>query len=110
MKGSNKETPSGILLDALIKYDYRGFQHHEVSDLNLSGVFIMAKDGTLSRLDTHTPVEVALKMHTSGKTKVHVFRAHVTHADRNGAQVEFSDADIDAYSALLHLGNNHKGG
>ena len=105
MKHPDKETPSGILLDALIKYDYRGFQHHEIRDLNLSGVFIMAKDGTLSRLSTHTPVDVALKMHTSGKTKVHVFRAHVTHADRSGAQVKFSDADIDAYSALLHLEN-----
>jgi hypothetical protein len=68
----------------------------------------MARDGTLSRLGANTPVEVALKMHTSGKTKVHIFKAHVTRADRSGAQVEFSDADIDAYSALLHLAISHK--
>jgi hypothetical protein len=93
-----------VLLDSMVKFDYRGFQHHEVKDVSMSGIFIIAKDGTLTKLAAHTPVEVALKLRTNGKTKTHLFKAQVTRVNREGAQLEFSDADVDAYGALLHLG------
>ena len=93
-----------ILLDSMVKFDYRGFQRHDVKDISMSGIFVIAKDGTLTKLSTHSLVEVALKLRTNGQTKTHLFKAHVTRVNREGAQLEFSDADVDAYSALLHLG------
>lgn len=93
-----------VLLDSMVKFDYRGFQHHDVKDISMSGIFVIARDGTLTKLTAHSPVEVALKMRTNGQIKTHLFKAHVTRVSREGAQLEFSDADVDAYSALLHLG------
>lgn len=94
---------SASLLDALLKYDERGFRSHEIRDLSMNGVFVLARDGTLSRLPKYAPVELALKMRTDGKTKTHLFRAEVSAVGHNGASLVFKDADIDAYSALLHL-------
>lgn len=93
-----------ILLDSMVKFDQRGFRHHDVKDVNMSGVFVVAKDGMLSKLSTHMPVEVALKMRTNGVTKIHIFKAEVTRVSRDGAQLQFNHGDVDAYSALLHLG------
>ncbi len=93
-----------ILLDSMVKFDQRGFQHHDVKDVSMSGVFVMAKDGKLSALSAKMPVEVALKMRTNGITKIHLFKAEVTRVTRDGAQLQFNHADVDAYSALLHLG------
>ena len=102
MKGEKRNDK--VLLDSMVKFDYRGFQHHDVKDISMSGIFVIAKDGTLTKLSTHSPVEVALKLRTNGQTKTHLFKAYVTRVNREGAQLEFSDADVDAYSALLHLG------
>jgi hypothetical protein len=93
-----------VLLDSMVKFDYRGFQHHDVKNISMSGIFVVAKDGTLTKLPANSMVEVALKMRTNGQVKTHLFKAHVTRVNREGAQLEFSDADVDAYSALLHLG------
>lgn len=93
-----------ILLDSMVKFDQRGFQHHDVKDVSMSGVFVISKDGKLAALSAKMPVEVALKMRTNGITKIHLFKAEVTRVTRDGAQLQFNHADVDAYSALLHLG------
>ncbi len=94
---------SNSLLDAMLKYDERGFQSHAIKDISMNGVFVLARDGTLSRLRKNTPVELALRMRANGKTKTHVFQALVSAVGHDGASLTFKDADVDAYSALLHL-------
>ncbi len=94
---------STALLDAMLKCDERGFRSHDIKNISMNGVFVLARDGTLSRLRKNTPVELALKMRANGKTKIHLFKAEVTAVDHNGAALVFRDADVDAYSALLHL-------
>jgi hypothetical protein len=106
MKASDTQKPARekIILESLVKFDKRGFQHHDIKNVSMSGVFVLANDGTLTKLTANSPVEVALKMRTNGTTKTHVFKARVTSVNSEGAQLSFSDADVDAYSALLHLG------
>lgn len=97
----NEDTPK--LVDAQIRCDHRGFQHCEVRDLDMHGVLVLGRDGTLTRLTKDTPVDVALKLNIGGKTRTHKLRARVESRGRDGTSLVFTDADIDTYSALLHL-------
>jgi hypothetical protein len=91
------------LVDAQVRCDHRGFQHCEVRDLDMHGVLILGRDGTLTRLAKDSPVDVALKLNTGGKTRTHKLRARIEGKGRDGTSLVFTDADIDTYSALLHL-------
>jgi hypothetical protein len=91
------------LLDTLIRCDYRDFQHCDVRDLDMHGVLVLGRDGTLTRLPKDAPVDIALKLQTNGKTRTHVLRARIEGKSRDGTSLVFTDADIDTYSALLHL-------
>jgi hypothetical protein len=101
MKHRHDDTPK--LVDAQVRCDHRGFQHCEVRDLDMHGVLVLGRDGTLTRLAKDTPVEVALKLNTGGKTRTHKLRARIETKGRDGIGLVFTDADIDTYSALLHL-------
>ena len=94
---------SALLLEAMLKCDGQTFRSHEVRDISMEGVFVLARDGTLSRLRRNSPVELALKMHANGKTSVHVLQAEIKQVTHDGAMLVFKDADISAYGALLHL-------
>lgn len=74
----------------------------------MHGVLVLGRDGTLTRLPKDTAVDVALKLNVDGKTRTHKLRARVETRGRDGTGLVFTDADIDTYSALLHL--NHNGG
>ena len=91
------------LVDTLIRCDYRDFQHCEVRDLDMHGVLVLGRDGSLTRLPKDSPVELALKLNTNGKTRTHVLHARIESKGRDGTSLVFTNADIDAYSALLHL-------
>lgn len=91
------------VLDAMMKFRGYGFRHCEIRDLTMQGVFVLSSDGTLTKLSKDEPVEIAIKLRTNGKVKTHLFRAQVTTVSRQGAGLSFHDADVDAYSALLHL-------
>jgi hypothetical protein len=97
----DEETPK--LVDAQVRCDYRGFQHCEVRDLDMHGVLVLGRDGTLTRLARDTPVDVALKLNIGGKTRTHKLHARIETKGRDGTGLVFTDADIDTYSALLHL-------
>ena len=94
------------LLETLIRCDYRDFQHCDVRDLDMHGVFVVGRDGSLTRLPKDAPVEVALKLNAQGKTRTHVLRARVESKGRDGIGLVFTGADVDTYSALLHLNLN----
>jgi hypothetical protein len=97
------ENDAPRLVDSLIRCDYRDFQHCEVRDLDMHGVLVLGRDGSLTRLPKDAPVEIALKLNTNGKTRTHVLQARVERKGRDGTNLVFTNADIDAYSALLHL-------
>jgi hypothetical protein len=97
------ENSAPRLLDTMIRCDYRDFQHCDVRDLDMHGVLVLGRDGTLTRLPKDTAVDIALKLHTNGKTRTHVLRARFEGKSRDGISLVFTGADIDAYSALLHL-------
>ena len=94
------------LVDTLVRCDYRDFQHCDVRDLDMHGVLVLGRDGTLTRLPKDAPVEVALKLNANGKTSTHVLRARVESKGPDGINLVFTSADIDTYSALLHLNLN----
>ncbi len=102
MTDQHREEPVQ-LLEAMLKYDERGFQNHDIKNISMKGVFVLARDGTLTSLRKSASVELALRMRANGKTKTHVFQAQVSSVGHDGATLTFNDADIDAYSALLHL-------
>lgn len=91
------------LVDAQIRCDHRGFQQCDVRDLDMHGVFVLGHDGTLTRLPKDARVDVALKLNAGGRTKTHLLRARIESKNRDGTSLVFTDADIDTYSALLHL-------
>lgn len=91
------------LIEAAIRCDQGGFQHCDVRDLNLHGVLVLGRDGTLTKLPRDAKVDVALKLNTQGQTKTHLLRARVDRKTRDGTGLVFTDADIDAFSALLYL-------
>ena len=91
------------LVDAQIRCDRRDFQQCDVRNLDMHGVLILGRDGSLTRLAKNTAVDIALKLHTNGKTRTHVLRARIESKDRDGTNLVFTDVDIDTYSALLHL-------
>src|SRR4030067_2646277 len=95
--------PPPRLVDTLVRCDYRDFQHCDGRDLDMDGVLVLGRDGTLTRLPKDAPVEVALKLNANGKTRTHVLRARVESKGRDGINLVFTSADIDTYSALLHL-------
>lgn len=103
-RSPENDTPR--LLDTLIRCDYRDFQHCDVRDLDMHGVIVIGRDGTLTRLPRDATVEVALKLNDHGKTRTHVLRARVERKDRDGVSLVFTGADIDTYSALLQLNQN----
>jgi len=98
---SENDTPR--LVDTLVRCDYRDFLHCDVRDLGMHGVLVLGRDGTLTRLPKDAPVEIALKLNANGKTRTHVLRARVESKGRDGINLVFTSADIDTYSALLHL-------
>lgn len=91
------------LVDTLIRVDHRDFQQCDVRDLNTHGVFVLGRDGSLTRLPKNTAVDIALKLHTNGMTRTHVLRARIDGKGRDGTNLVFTDVDIDTFSALLHL-------
>jgi hypothetical protein len=91
------------LVDTLIRCDYRDFQHCDVRDLDMHGVLVLGRDGTLTRLPKDAPVDVALKLNTNGQTRTHMLRARIESKGSEGINLVFTSADIDTYSALLHL-------
>jgi hypothetical protein len=101
------ENDTPRLVDTLVRCDYRDFQHCDVRDLDMHGVLVLGRDGTLTRLPKDAPVEVALKLNTNGTTRTHVLRARVESKGRDGINLVFTGADIDTYSALLHLNLNN---
>lgn len=104
------ENDAPRLVDTLIRCDYRDFQHCEVRDLDMHGVMVLGRDGTLTRLPKDASVEIALKLNTNGKTRTHVLHARIERKGRDGTSLVFTNADIDAYSALLHLNLNGASG
>lgn len=97
------ENDAPRLVDTLIRCDYRDFQQCDVRDLDMHGVFVLGRDGALTRLPKNTAVDIALKLHTNGKTRTHVLRARIESKGRDGTNLVFTGVDIDTYSALLHL-------
>jgi hypothetical protein len=97
------EKNSPRIVDTLIRCDSQDFQHCDVRDLDMHGVLVLGRDGTLTRLRKDAPVEIALKLNTNGKTRTHVLRARVEGKSPEGTNLVFTSADIDTYSALLHL-------
>lgn len=91
------------LVDTLVRCDHRDFQHCDIRDLNMHGVLVLGRDGTLTRLPKDAPVEIALKVNIGGKTSTHVLRARIERKSRDGTNLVFTNADLDTYSALLHL-------
>lgn len=91
------------LVESLVRCDYRDFQHCDVRNLDMHGVFLLSREGTLTRLPKDAPVDIALKLNTNGKTSTHVLRARVESKERDGINLVFTSADIDTYSVLLHL-------
>ncbi len=100
-RASKNDAPR--LVDTLVRCDYRDFQHCDVSDLDMHGVLVLGRDGALTRLPKDAPVDIALKLRTNGTTRTHVLRARVERKGRDGINLVFTGADIDTYSALLHL-------
>ncbi len=91
------------LVETLIRCDYRDFQHCDVRDLDMHGVLVLGRDGTLTRLPKDAPVDIALKLQANGRTRTHVLRARVERKGRDGTSLVFTGADVDTYSALLDL-------
>ena len=108
MKQPRPTAPPG-LLDAMIRSDQRGFRHCDVRELDMHGVFVLGRDGSLTRLPKDTPVEVALKLNADGRIRTHHLHARVAGNERDGTSLVFTDADLDTYSALLHLSVNNPG-
>lgn len=105
MAKPRQETDTPDIMGAQIRCDYRGYQHCDVRNLDMHGVLVLGRDGTLTRLPKDATIDVALKLHTRGRTRTHHLRARVESRTSDGVSLVFTDADIETYSALLHL--NH---
>jgi hypothetical protein len=103
MARKDQENKPPRLVDAQIRCDYRGFQHCDVRDLNMHGVFVIGRDGALTRLPKDSSVDVALKFNADGQSQVHRLRARIEARTRDGTTLVFTDADLEAYSTLLHI-------
>lgn len=103
MARQERDSKGPRLVDAAIRVDQRGFQQCDVRDLNMHGVLVLGRDGSLTKLPRDAKVDIALKLNTDGKTKTHLLRARVDHKSRDGTSLVFTDADIDTFSALLYL-------
>ena len=110
MSKSRSENDGPRLVDTLIRCDHRDFQHCDVRDLDMHGVMVLGRDGSLSRLPKNSLVDVALKLNINGQTRTHVLSARVESKDRDGINLVFTSADLDTYSALLHLSPNEPAG
>jgi hypothetical protein len=106
MAKDGRESGVPRLVDARVRCDWRGFQPCDVRELDMHGVFVLGRDGTLSRLPKDAAVDVALKMQSEGQTRTHVLRARIEKKTVDGMSLIFTDADIDTYSVLLHFGLN----
>lgn len=106
MTKSRSESEAPRVVDTLIRYDHRDFQHCDIRDLDMHGVLVLGRDGSLTRLPKNSAVELALKLNIDGKTRTHVLRARVERKSRDGTNLVFTNADLDTYSALLHLNLN----
>lgn len=110
MTKSRSENESPRLVDTLIRCDHRDFQHCDVRDLDMHGVMVLGRDGSLTRLPKNSQVDIALKLNINGQTRTHVLRARVESKHRDGINLVFTGADLDTYSALLHLSPNDTAG
>lgn len=104
MASQQHRDPKGPrLIDAAIRCGQHGFEHCDIRDLSLHGVLVLGRDGTLTRLPRDAEVDVALKLNIDGTTRTHLLRARVDRKTRDGTGLVFTDADLDAFSALLYL-------
>lgn len=110
MAKSDSDNDGARLVDTLVRCDHRDFQHCDVRDLDMHGVLVLGRDGSLTRLPKNSMVDVALKLNINGQTRTHVLRARVESKDRDGINLVFTSADLDTYSALLHLSPNDPAG
>jgi len=103
MRKGQPSPPSPRLIDARIRCDWRGFQPCDVRDIDMNGVLVLGHDGSLTRLPKNSTVDVVLKLDAGGRVRSHTLRARVEKKTREGTSLVFTDAEIDAYSALLDL-------
>jgi hypothetical protein len=106
MARDGRHSASPKLLDARIRCDWRGFQTCDVKDLDMHGVLVLGRDGSLTRLPRDSHVDVALKLNTDGHARTHHLRARIESRGKDGTSLVFTDANLDTYSALLHLNLN----
>ena len=98
-----RRPPSQRLIDAQIRCDWRGFQPCDGREIDMNGVLVLGRDGTLTRLPKDSTVDVALKLDSGGRVRTHTLRARIEKKSPDGTSLVFTDAGLDTYSALLDL-------
>jgi hypothetical protein len=103
MRKEPRKPPSPRLIDARIRCDWRGFQPCDVREIDMNGVLVLGRDGSLTRLPKDSTVDLALKLDAGGRVRTHTLRARVEKKSPDGTSLVFTDAELDTYSALLDL-------
>jgi len=103
MRKDRPAFPSPRLIDAKIKCDWRGFVPCDVREIDMNGVLVLGKDGTLTRMPRNSTVDLTLKLDAGGRIRTHQVRARIEKRTRDGTSLVFTDASLDTYSALLDL-------
>jgi aspartate oxidase len=100
MKVERRDTNRvSVELEVMLSPDTHGYQLSRTRDISLDGAFVETK----SKPPKNATVELALKLSTNGKTRVHRVTANVVRSTANGIALAFDDVDTDAYAALLEL-------
>jgi len=75
----------------------------------MNGVLVLGRDGALTQLPKDTSVDLAIKLDAGGRVRTHTIRARIEKKTRDGTSLVFTDAPLDAYSALLDLSWSDEG-
>jgi len=103
MRKDRPASPSRRLVDAKIRCDWRGYVPCDVREIDMNGVLVLGKDGSLTRLPRNTTVDLTIKLDAGGSIRTHQLRARIEKRTRHGTSLVFTDASLDTYSALLDL-------
>ena len=100
MKNERRDTARvPIELEVMLNPDTQGYQLFRTRDVSLEGVFVEPA----SRLAKNSTVNLAIKLTSDGRTRVHRVSARVVRVTPHGAGLAFDDIDSEVYAALLEL-------
>jgi hypothetical protein len=101
MKSERRDTPRiPVTLEVMFNPDNAGFRRGVTLNISLDGALV---DTGSARIPRRSRVELAIKIRTAGKMRIHRFHAQTVHAGPDGVGLAFDRVSTEGYSALFDL-------